>query len=146
MIVLLDTSVLGKLCALEPDRDADIWCAGAMQRGRQFRLPEICDYELRRELKREGLDRSLQALDQLAKMVPYVQLTTEIMRVAADLWAQMRNQHTPTASDDALDGDCILAAQATLLSRGTAQDVVVATTNVKHLSLMVDARPWKEIA
>ena len=56
----------------------------------------------------------------------------------------MRNAGTPTAGVDALDGDVILAAQA--LSLGVAtQDLVVATTNVAHLSLFVPADLWTNI-
>ncbi len=38
----------------------------------------------------------------------------------------------------------ILAAQATLLG-GEGDLVVVATSNVGHLSLFIDARHWREI-
>lgn len=146
MIVLLDTGILGALCAPEPDHEIHNWFVGALQRGRQLTLPEICDYELRRELKRAGLQRSLARLEDLAGTISYLPLTTEAMRAAADFWAEVRNAHAPTASDDALDGDCILAAQAKACGRASNRPVVVATTNVKHLTLMVDARPWREIA
>lgn len=47
----------------------------------------------------------------------------------------------PTADPRALDGDVILAAQASLLlSQG--DEVVVATTNVGHLAQFIDAREW----
>jgi hypothetical protein len=50
----------------------------------------------------------------------------------------------PLGSDAALDADVILVAQAhSLIARGDA--VSVATTNVKHLSLFVDAREWQQI-
>ena len=63
---------------------------------------------------------------------------------AAEFWSQARQMGRPTASDKALDGDVILAAQAALLKNDNNQ-VIVATTNVKHLSLFVDAREWKLI-
>jgi len=43
-----------------------------------------------------------------------------------------------------LDGDVILAAQAKIEELNGNQ-VIVATTNVKHLSLFVDAREWQMI-
>jgi hypothetical protein len=56
----------------------------------------------------------------------------------------VRNAGTPTAGVDALDGDVILAAQ--VLSLGLpAEEVVVATTNVAHLSLLVPAELWTDI-
>jgi len=49
-----------------------------------------------------------------------------------------------TADVKDLDVDVILAAQA--LSFGPAPvDVVIATTNAKHLSQFVTARDWQEI-
>lgn len=38
----------------------------------------------------------------------------------------------------------ILAAQA-MMVKEIGYDAIVATTNVKHLSLFVDARDWQEI-
>jgi hypothetical protein len=72
-----------------------------------------------------------------------LRLTTVTMRRAAEFWAQLRGQGTPTADDKALDGDVILAAQAALLS--AQGDVVIATTNVGHLSRLVPADLWQNI-
>lgn len=66
------------------------------------------------------------------------------MRDAARLWAQARNDGTPTASPDALDGDVILAAQCQNL-RLPGEEYVVATTNVGHLTLFVPADLWTNI-
>lgn len=70
------------------------------------------------------------------------QIDTATMLKAAEFWSRARQRGKATASNDALDGDVILAAQAALLQNANNQ-VVVATTNVKHLSLFVDAREWK---
>jgi len=66
------------------------------------------------------------------------------MLKAAQYWALARKRGRPTADDMALDGDVILAAQASLV-RTTYGETVVATTNVGHLSLFVDARRWDDI-
>ena len=68
--------------------------------------------------------------------------------MAADLWASMRNNGTPTGDPKKLDIDVILAAQA--LSEGMAlslplSSVIVATSNVAHLSRMVTADLWQNI-
>ena len=108
-------------------------------------LPEIADYEVRRELIRAGKRTGLQRLDQLKTTIDYLPLLTDAMLKAAEFWAQARNQGMPTADDKALDADVILAAQAWML-RGSGFEVVVATTNPAHLSRFVPARHWKDIA
>ena len=60
------------------------------------------------------------------------------------LWAQARNHGTPTASAQSLDADVILAAQVHSLG-SIADQIVVATTNVGHLSLFVPAQLWTSI-
>lgn len=77
-------------------------------------------------------------------MFGYEPLTTEVMLTAAEIWADARKQGLPTGTERDLDVDVILAAQARLLEQGGNQ-VVVATTNPRHLSRFVEARPWKEI-
>ena len=62
------------------------------------------------------------------------------MRKAAEIWANARGHGMPTAAEQALDGDVILAAQA-LAVNGT-----VVTTNPKHVSRFVDAKEWTEIS
>ena len=81
-------------------------------------------------------------LDALADLLEYLPLTTAAMRQAAVLWAQARQQGRPTADDKALDGEVILAAQAITLG---ATDVVIATTNVGHLSRFAPAALWSDI-
>ncbi|MEG4087888.1 hypothetical protein [Microcoleus sp. Pol12B4] len=59
-------------------------------------------------------------------------MTTEVMLLAAQLWAQARMRERPTAEANALDGDVILAAQA-ILEASEGNHVVIATTNAPHL-------------
>jgi predicted nucleic acid-binding protein len=107
-------------------------------------IPEIADYELRREFTLVGMTESIKQLDGLKSVLRYDPITTDAMLLAADFWAQARRQGRKTADDKALDGDVILAAQASLLTH-LGDEVVVATTNVKHLSLFVDARLWQDV-
>ncbi len=66
------------------------------------------------------------------------------MLLAAQLWAEARLRGRPTAEPSALDGDVILAAQAILLEN-EGYKVVIATTNVGHLSQFIDAQEWRAI-
>jgi predicted nucleic acid-binding protein len=147
-LVFLDTGPLGLMSHPRARTDADRcrrWAQNLMAAGVRLVVPEICDYELRRELIRAKKTAGLRRLDQVKAAVDYAPLTTDAMLLAAELWAQARNRGRPPAPPDALDGDCILAAQA-LLSTGPGDVVTVATDNVGHLAQFVDAQPWETIA
>ena len=64
------------------------------------------------------------------------------MRKAAELSALARQQGQPTAGDNTINADMILAAQALTLG---APAVVVATTNVGHLTRFVSAELWQNV-
>ena len=106
-------------------------------------MPEIADYEVRRELIRAQKYPGVARLDGLIKQAAYLAITTAAMRRAAEYWAQARRHGRPAAADAALDGDVIIAAQATTLNLAK---VVVATTNPRHLSPFVEADLWFNIA
>ena len=108
-------------------------------------LPEIVDYETRREAIRRNSTRGLDLLDDLPRLSDYLPIETVAMRRAAELWAQARQRGRPTADNAALDADVILAAQAQLLYEATGDQVVVASDNIRHLAQFVDARRWQEI-
>ncbi|NJK53813.1 MAG: type II toxin-antitoxin system VapC family toxin [Acaryochloris sp. RU_4_1] len=105
-------------------------------------IPEIADYEVRRELLRANKTKGIARLDDLAKFLEYLPIETAVMRQAAQLWAQARQQGQPTAGDKTIDGDMILVAQAMTLG---VLDVVIATTNVGHLSRFIAAELWQNI-
>ena len=109
-------------------------------------VPEIADYEVRRELIRANKVRGITRLDALIDQVDYLPITTSAMRQAAAYWANARQQGQPTTVDSALDGDVILAAQAATLYSANSANVIVATTNLKHLSRFVKAELWSDIA
>jgi predicted nucleic acid-binding protein len=119
------------------------WLQAQIKSGNRVIIPEIADYEVRRELLRANKTKGIARLDELAKFLEYLPLTTISMRQAAQLWAQARQQGQPTAGDKTIDGDMILVAQAMSL---TIPDVVVATTNVGHLSRLIAAEVWQNIA
>jgi len=66
------------------------------------------------------------------------------MLKAAELWAKARQQGKPTANNQALDGDVILSSQAIAL-KNLGYDVIIATSNKKHLSLFTEAEDWQTI-
>lgn len=146
-VVLLDSGPLGMVTnprATPLALECQLWLDSLEPKGYKVMLPEIADYEVRRELLRAGKVNSIRRLDQLKTIINYRPITTEVMLKAAELWAQSRKRGTPTADPKALDGDVILAAQATLVAE-EGNEVIVATTNVDHLSQFVDAREWRLI-
>jgi predicted nucleic acid-binding protein len=121
------------------------WARSLVAAGHRVIVPEIADYEVRRELLRAGKVPGLARLDLLKVAFYYAPLTTDVMARAAELWADVRRRGMPTAHPQALDGDAILAAQA-LMAAGPGDTVIVATDNVGHLGRFVDAREWTTIA
>jgi hypothetical protein len=93
---------------------------------------------VRRKLIHIQASAGILRLDQVKATRDYARITTDVMR-AAELWAALRSAGLPTADSDALDGDCILAAQAELAA-GMSGIVTVATDNVAHLSWFIDAQ------
>jgi hypothetical protein len=145
VIVLLDAGPLGLVTnprASPQNQQCKQWLTDLLARGDEVRVPEITDYEVRRELLRAGRLRGIVHLDQLKTTAGYEPITTQVMHQAAEFWAQARRQGQQTASDAALDADVILAAQAAILSQQGAT-VVIATTNPGHLSRFVPAELWQ---
>lgn len=143
-IIILDTGVLGKVTNPKTNQDCLKWLSTLEPRGYKVAIPEIADYELRRELIRANKLKGIHRLDRLKNEIIYLTITTPVMLYAAKLWAQARQSGQATADPKSLDGDVILAAQALLQSQ-QGYEVIVATTNVKHISRFVDARLWADI-
>jgi len=146
--IVLDTSPLGLVVqkpGKSPEADAcRAWMKGLLARGFAIYIPEIADYELRRELIRAGFANSVARLDGLKTVLQYLPITTPAILQAAALWAQARNIGVSTADRHALDGDIIVCAQALSLSLSPS-DFIVATSNVKHLARFVPADEWQNI-
>jgi hypothetical protein len=143
--ILLDAGPLGLLC--NPNNSPQpvacrAWLAALQAAGRRVIVPEIADYELRRELIRIRSYAAIANLDRYGRQLDYLPLSTAAMRRTVELWAQARTAGRPTAPDPALDCDAILAAQALTLG----VPAVVATGNVAHLSRFVPADLWQNIA
>ena len=143
--IVLDSGPLGLVTHPGWSKDGAAcgeWLLERTTGGATVMVPEIADYEVRRELVRACKDRGIARLDAIIEQVEYLPLNTSAMRQAAMFWAEARQQGRPTAADPALDGDVILAAQAATLGQA---GVIVATTNVRHLSRFVPAKLWPDI-
>ncbi len=146
-IILLDSAPLGMVTnpkTTAENESCRLWLKNLLSQDAEVIIPEITDYEVRRELLRARKFNGIKRLDSLKSTLKYLPIDTATMLKAAEFWSEARQMGRPTADNKALDGDMILAAQAALLKDADNQ-VIVATTNVKHLSLFVDAREWKSI-
>ncbi len=142
--VVLDSTPLGLLThPRNPPHVAACrqWLGAITAAGRRVIVPEIADYEVRRELIRLKSQNALNNLDQLCSQLDYLPISTLVMRMAADLWAAARSSGQPTAGGRALDCDVILAAQAQALNTA----FIIATGNPAHLSRFAPADLWSNI-
>ena len=140
--VLLDAGPLGMISnprATVANTECYEWMEALVVSGAQVFVPEIADYEVRRELLRAGKTQGIARLDLIKNTIGYLAITTSIMLKAAELWAEARRSGMPTADPKALDCDVILAAQA-LEVKG-----IVASENIGHLSRFVPAKHWRDI-
>lgn len=156
MIVILDSGVLGLLSSpipeSEQEEESEIsqcteWLYSLLAKSVYVVTSEISDYEVRRELIRIK-SPGLESLDSFRNLFDFLTVTTEVLKKAADFWAEARQNHIPTADDKNIDADMIISAQWSILSQeNPGRGVFVATTNLKHLRIFVgeNALEWRHI-
>lgn len=148
-IIVLDAGPLWLAASARGKPPADqcrAWLRARIAGGAEVFLPEIADYEVRREFLRRGATAGIPRLDALKATLDYREITTPAMLRAAEFWALLRQGGMPTAGDEGLDADAILAGQAD--TSGQPGDVVtIATTNVRHLGRFpgIDAQLWTAV-
>ena len=145
--ILLDSYPLSLASA--PARNANAvaftdWIEACLAAGHEIYIPEVIDYELRRELLRAGKTNSVKKLDGLRAILRFLPITSATMLLAADLWSQSRQSGLATGDPKKLDIDVILAAQALTLGIPDS-DLIIATSNVGHLSRFAPADLWSSI-
>jgi predicted nucleic acid-binding protein len=122
----------------------EVWLRSLVKQGHEIVLPEIIDYEIRRELIRARKPIGLKRLDQLKADCTFLEVDSATFLKAAEFWADARWRGQPTANVASLDIDVILAAQSWMY-RNEGEFSVIATLNKKHLSQFVPAEHWKDI-
>ena len=146
--IILDSGPLGMIvnpkAKSETTKACQDWFERMLRGGAMIYIPEIVDYEVRRELIRCRKIQSLQKLYAVQQLIEHIPITTEAIVRAAELWAEVRRSGQPTADSKALDGDVILAAQ--VLTRFPLSDhPIVATTNVAHIERFIPAQLWETV-
>ena len=84
--IFLDSGVIGLIT--NPNLSAEgisctKWLLSHINKGIQIIIPEIVDYEVRRELLRANKVKGLARLDELIDSLEYLPIKTEAMRQAA---------------------------------------------------------------
>ncbi|KYC37357.1 hypothetical protein WA1_48005 [Scytonema hofmannii PCC 7110] len=149
-LVLLDSGPLGWIIHGTSKKERVIRCQQWFRKILSCSIvyiPEITDYEVRRELIHQKLEKSIERLDKLKSLenIRYAPITTEIMLKAAGLWGWARSTGQQTAGEEALDGDVILSATAIIMSQNEGTTVIIATTNVGHLQRYhTDTKHWED--
>lgn len=87
-IVLLDPGPLSMVAHPKINRKVADWLRDLLASGATVLIPEICDYEVRRELLRANKATSIERLDDLKEAIGYLPITTEAMLLAARFWAE----------------------------------------------------------
>ena len=152
-IIILDTGPLGMIsnprASIENDAIKD-WVLKQLRNNALIVVPEVADYEVRRELIRAKKLQGISHLDSLKSTLRYLPIDTETMLEAAQIWAEARNIGKPATNNLSLDGDMVLVAQVRAATRVWAEEAAgghttLATTNPKHLNYFCDARLWRDI-
>ncbi|MGL5943607.1 MAG: type II toxin-antitoxin system VapC family toxin [Waterburya sp.] len=149
MIVLLDSGILHTLVSTSKVKeviDCQDWFYYLLSRSSLVVTSAICNYEVKRELIRRKKIQEINNLNQLKALIDFLPVNESTLELAAELWAEARNKGLPTADELSLDADIIICAQYQLLAaKHPGRYVVIATTNVKHLSRFTEAQEWRNI-
>lgn len=156
MIVILDSGVLDLLASpIEGTSEEDEkeiylcteWLYYLLAKGVYVVTSEISDYEVRREfirIKSAGLG----ILDSLRDVIDFLPLTIEVMKKAAEFWADVRQNHIPTSDDKNIDADMIISAQWYILTEQfPGRAIFIATKNIRHMKIFAkeNAQEWLNI-
>ncbi len=147
-IIILDAGPLGIISnpkATPENQMARALLNQWLSRGAAVVVPQIADYEVRRELLRAGKSTGIARLDALRAKLTFWPITPEAIERAAHLWAWARRQGHPATSNAALDADMILIAQAEETAQARDAPIVIATGNVRHLTPFANVRQWQDV-
>lgn len=156
MIVILDSGILDLIStsakSISIAKNSEIeqcteWFYYLLSKGVFVTTSDICYYEVRRKFVHIKSE-SVQILDELREIIDFLPLTTEVVKKASELWAEVRWQNIPTADSKTLDADMMISALWVILSEESpGQSVFIATKNVRHMKIFAkeQALDWDSI-
>lgn len=157
MIVFLDTNILGLICnknvSFDECQQCKKWFDPLFIRGVRIVTSDLCHYEVMRGLISSSI-RSAEAAPGIKSLellkadgfLEFIPVSTEALDLAANLWARAFTSGQTTRDEKDIDIDIIISAQYQILrDEFPGQRVIMATTNLKHLSIFCDAANWRDI-
>ncbi len=157
MIILLDSNILGLICndnsSFDEARECQRWFYSLSARGARLITSDISYYEVMRGLISSSIRSSkdapgIKSLESLKTdgLLEFLPVATEAFDLAAKLWARASTSGQTTRDEKDIDFDIIISAQYQLLKNEfPGQQVIVITTNLKHLSIFCEAAHWRDI-
>ena len=136
-LIILDSAPLGHICNSRNRNDYKKLKDFVKSLSFSICVPEIIDYELRRNLELEGLRKSVNLLSQFQRRDQILRLESQDLIEAAELWAWCRRRGKPTTENRGLDIDVILVAQS-LSQLSRFDKVVILTVDIGDLSVFSD--------
>jgi hypothetical protein len=113
----------------------------------------LCEYEFRRGLLEPSststeIAPGIIELDNLADsgVLEFINVSREDSILAAQMWVDAQAKGLPTSDKKKIDIDVIISAQCLILQQDNlGQKVIMATTNIKHISRYCEAANWRDI-
>lgn len=146
-VVILDSYPLGEICS--PIRYAETRPLIQFLRASKIalRVAEITDYELRRELTLQKLQKGINNLNKFKQKREIIPIDSESLMIATELWAELRKTGQPTADKKNIDCDVIMVAQALKL-RNQFKQIIILTIDVRDLirfrKFGIEVWDWKQ--
>jgi predicted nucleic acid-binding protein len=157
MIVFIDTNILGLISnentLFEEAQQCKKWFSTLLRRSVRVITSDLCTYEEMRGLLSSSILNKevapgIKSLEFLRAdgFLEFLPVSTEALDLAAELWARASTSGQTTRDEKDIDIDIIISAQYQLLrDEFPGQQVIMATTNLKHLSIFCEAAHWRDV-
>ena len=152
MILILDTNILISLVT-NPDssdntKKCQEWIYKMFARGCTIKIPDVCEYEVRRGLILSTLNRIAGSTDKISRLDSWLEifeslsLTREVLIEAADKWAMLQKQGKIRAKG--VDVDLLVLSHLYVERRkNSGRQVLIVTTNLKDFIVINEDDAFK---
>ncbi|MEB3309761.1 MAG: hypothetical protein VKJ02_05970 [Snowella sp.] len=154
MIILIDSGVLGILS--NPNESAinikcEEWLYNKIVKGCTILSSQICKYEVKKSLllvqeKTSFTVSGTQKLTELENLIDFIDVKASDIEIACQLWVQSIVKGIQVAPSMDINFDIIICAQFRRLElENPGREVVIATTNLRHLQRFAKADLWENL-